>query len=124
MVKSFNYIAFGSWNYFKEHIGVVTMDRWGMFEYTPPDTAKRLESLGGDAIAFLEKLPFFLCTEVRFKYGKKGNTVFMLIKYSRISHTKLQQNDVSAKFETLIDFGEVQFSHIKKAASAFGADQF
>ncbi len=93
-----------------------------MFEYTPPDTGKRLESLDSTAIAFLEKLPSFLCTEVRST--DDGDAVSMLIKYGRISHTTPQQKEVSTTFETLIDFGEVQFDHIRAAASVFGADRF
>jgi hypothetical protein len=91
-----------------------------MFEYTPPDTGKRLESLDSTAVAFIEKLPTFLCTEVR----STDDAVSMLIKYGRISDTMPQQKEVSTTFETLIDFGEVQFDNIEAAASVFGADRF
>ena len=122
MAESFNYISFGDWECVEGQVGVVTMGRGRMFEYTPPDTGKRLESLDSTAIAFLEKLPSFLCTEVRST--DDGDVVSMLIKYGRISHTTLQQKEVSTTFETLIDFGEVQFDHIRAAASVFGVDRF
>jgi hypothetical protein len=120
MAESFNYISFGNWEYVEGQVGVITMGRGRMFEYTPPDTGKRLESLDSTAIAFLEKLPTFLCTEVR----STDDAVSMLIKYGRISDTTPEQKDVSTTFETLIDFGEVQFDHVEAAASVFGADRF
>ncbi|MEI4264180.1 hypothetical protein [Roseovarius sp. D0-M9] len=60
MVESFNYISFGNWENVEGNVDVVTMLRGRMFEYTPSDTEKRLESLDDDAIAFLETLPTFL----------------------------------------------------------------
>lgn len=122
MTERFNYIAFGNQECVKNHVDVVTMGRGRMFEYTPPDTAKRLESLGGGAIAFLEKLPSFLCTEAHL--AEDSDAVSMLIKYGSISQTTPQQEKVSTKFKTLIDFGKVQFDHIDAAASVFGVDQF
>ena len=87
MAESFNYISFGNREYVDGHVGVVTMGRGRMFEYTPPDTGKRLESLDSTAIAFLEKLPTFLCTEA----SSTDDAVSMLIKYGRISHTTPQK---------------------------------
>ncbi|MBM7330458.1 FRG domain-containing protein [Agrobacterium sp. S2] len=91
-----------------------------MFEYTPSDTEKRLESLDGTAIAFLEKLPTFLCSEIK----SNEDTVSMLIKYGRISNIDPGRKEVSAAFETLIDFGEVSFEDIEAARTVFGADKF
>ncbi|WP_206532355.1 MULTISPECIES: hypothetical protein [unclassified Mesorhizobium] len=65
MTENFNYISFGSWEYVEGSVDVVTMGRGRMFEYTPSDTEKRLEGLDSTAIAFLEKLPTFLCSEIK-----------------------------------------------------------
>ena len=120
MAESFNYISFGNWEYLEGNVDNVTMGRGRMFEYTPSDTEKRLESLDGAAIAFLEKLPTFLCSEIK----PSGDAVSMLIKYGRISHTSPGRREVSAAFETLIDFGEVEFDDIEAARTVFGADRF
>jgi hypothetical protein len=58
-------MSFGNWEYVEGNVDVVTMGRGRMFEYTPSDTEKRLESLDSTAIAFLEKLPTFLCCPCR-----------------------------------------------------------
>lgn len=120
MAESFNYISFGNWEYVEGNVDVVTMGRGRMFEYTPSDTEKRLESLDSTAIAFLEKLPTFLCSEIK----STGDAVSMLIKYGRISDTTPGRREVSTTFETLIDFGEVGFDDIEMAGSVFGADRF
>ncbi|MGN6317583.1 FRG domain-containing protein [Trinickia sp.] len=119
-MESFNYISFGNWEYLEGSVDDVTMGRGRMFEYTPPDTEKRLESLDSTAIAFLEKLPTFLCSEIK----STGSAVSMLIKYGRISHTTPGPKEVSTTFETLIDFGEVEFDDVKAAGAVFGADRF
>ncbi|WP_223277274.1 FRG domain-containing protein [Cupriavidus metallidurans] len=120
MVESFNYISIGNWASFEGGLDDVTMGRGRMFEYTPSDTEKRLESLDPTAIAFLERLPTFLCSEVKLT----GNAASMLIRYGRISHITPGEKEVSTAFETLIDFGEVEFDDIKTAGSVFGADRF
>lgn len=120
MVESFNYLSVGNWAYLEGNIDTVTMGRGRMFEYTPSDIEKRLERLDSTAVAFLEKLPTFLCSEIK----SSGNAASMLIKYGRISHTTPGRKEVSTKFETLIDFGEVEFDDIETAGSVFGADQF
>lgn len=120
MTENFNYISFGNWEYVEGNVDVVTIGRGRMFEYTPPDTEKRLESLDSTAIAFLEKLPTFLCSEIK----SAGDAVSMLIKYGRISDTTRGRREVSTTFETLIDFGEVGFDDIETAGSVFGADRF
>lgn len=120
MVESFNYISFGNWENVDGNVDVVTMLRGRMFEYTPSDTEKRLESLDDDAIAFLETLPTFLCSEI----APAGNVVSMLIKYGRISNITTGRKEVSMTFATQIDFGEVIFDDIETAGSVFGADRF
>ncbi|MEP9369802.1 FRG domain-containing protein [Xanthobacter sp. VNH20] len=120
MTESFNYISFGNWENVVGNVDVVTMGRGRMFEYTPSDTEKRLESLDGTAIAFLEKLPTFLCSEIK----QGGDTVSMLIKYGRISAIEPGRKEVSAAFETVTDFGEVDFEDIEAARRVFGADKF
>lgn len=60
MAESFNYISFGNWECIEGNIDIFTMGRGRMFEYTPPNTEKRLESLDSTAIAFLESYrPFY-----------------------------------------------------------------
>ena len=120
MTESFNYISFGNWECVEGSIDTVTMGRGRMFEYTPPDTERRLESLDATAITFLETLPTFLCSEVRLA----GGTASMLIKYGRISGISPGPREVSVSFETQIDFGEVAFADIEAARTTFGADQF
>lgn len=120
MAENFNYISFGNWENVEGDIDVVTMGRGRMFEYTPPDTEKRLEGLDETAIAFLEKLPTFLCSEV--KQGE--NSASMIIKYGRISQIQSERREVSASFATEIDFGEVEFEDVEAARSVFGADRF
>lgn len=119
-MKSFNYISFGNWEYLAEKGNEITMGRGRMFEYTPSDIEKRLESLDSAAIAFLEKLPTFLCSEIE----KAGDGVSMFIKYGRISHTTAGPKGVSTVFNTLIDFGKVEFGDINAARMLFGADRF
>lgn len=120
MADSFNYISVGDWEKIEGNVDVVTMFRGRMFEYTPPDTEKRLEGLASAAIAFLKTLPTFLCSEVKLT----GDAVSMLIKYGRISDFTLRSKVVATNFETQIDFGEVTFHDIEAARSIFGADRF
>lgn len=91
-----------------------------MFEYTPPDIEKRLESLDTSAVAFLEKLPTFLCSEIR----RSKDAIFMYIKYGRISQIKPALREVSALFDPLLDFGEVEFKDITAAQILFSVDRF
>ncbi|CUX50613.1 FRG domain protein [Agrobacterium tumefaciens str. CFBP 5621] len=120
MAESFNYISFGNWGNVEGDIDVIAMGRGRMFEYTPSDTEKRLESLDSTAIAFLERLPTFLCSEIK----PSGENVSMLIKYGRIFNIDAQRKEVLAAFETVIDFGEVNFEDIDSARAVFGADKF
>lgn len=119
-MQSFNYISFGNRDYLAGNGNEISMGRGRMFEYTPTDIEKRLEILDSTAIAFLEKLPTFLCSEImRVRDG-----VLMLIKYGRISQTTSWVKEVSTLFETVIDFGEVEFDDIETAQRVFGADRF
>jgi len=120
MAESFNYISFGNWEEIEGSVDVITMGRGRMFEYTPSDIERRLESLDGTAKAFLEKLPTFLCSEIK----PSGDAVSLLIKYGRISGISSERKEISAAFETLIDFGEVNFPDIEVARTVFGADRF
>lgn len=120
MAENFNYISFGNWEYVEGNVSIITMGRGRMFEYTPSDTGKRLESLDPTAISFLETLPTFLCSEIQ----SAKDSVSMLIKYGRISNITPERKEVSATFETQIDFGEVKFDDIETASLTFGADRF
>jgi hypothetical protein len=120
MSENFNYIAFGSREYLEGDIDQIDMNRGRMFEYTPSDVAKGLEDLDNAAIEFLEKLPTFLCSEI--SRGNGGAS--MLVRYGRISDTTAQRREVTTKFETLINFGEVAFENVDDALEVFGADQF
>lgn len=119
MVESFNYISFGNWEKLEGEVRYLNIPRGRMFEYTPSDTEKRLESLDPTAIAFLETLPTFLCSEIRL-----AGEVSMLIKYGRVSEVTPRPKEVSMTFETQADFGEVTFDDIEAARSVFGADRF
>lgn len=120
MAGNFNYISFGNWEYVDGSVDSIAMGRGRMFEYTPSDIAARLENLDEAAAAFLEGLPAFLCSEIQ-----SGDAdVSMLIKYGRVSKIATEGREVSATFETLLDFGEVRFDNVEAAGSAFGADRF
>lgn len=120
MAENFNYISFGNWKCVEGEIDNISMGQGRMFEYTPSDVEKRLEGFDSTAVAFLEKLPTFLCSEIK----PNGETESMLIKYGRVSSVKLEGRKVSANFETLIDFGELVFPDIEAARAVFGADSF
>jgi hypothetical protein len=120
MSESFNYIAFGNREYVEGMVGVIEMSRGRMFEYTPTDVEKRLEDLGPTSIAFLEKLPTFLCSEI----SRSGGAASMAIKYGRIEGTTPGRKEVSTTFNTLIDFGDVEFVDVEQARELFGADGF
>jgi hypothetical protein len=117
---SFNYIAFGNREYVEGVVDVIEMGRGRMFEYTPTDIEKRLEDLGPTSIAFLEKLPTFLCSEI----DRSGSATSMAIKYGRIENTRPGRKEVSTTFKTLIDFANVEFISVEQARDIFGADGF
>lgn len=120
MAGNFNYISFGNRSFVEGPVDDVIMGRGRMFEYTPSDTEKRLQSLDSTAIIFLINLPTFLCSEV----GSNGATVSMLIKYGQIVDITPGSKEVYATFKTLIDFGEVEYNNIETAGLVFGADRF
>jgi hypothetical protein len=116
--KNFNYIAFGNSDYVEA--AVIEMPRGRMFEYTPTDIGKRLENLGPKSIAFLEKLPTFLCSEI----DRSGDAPSMVIKYGLIENTRPDRKEVATTFRTLTDFGEVKFASVEQARDIFEADGF
>jgi hypothetical protein len=120
MSESFNYISFGSRDYVEGAVDIIEMSRGRMFEYTPTDIEKRLEDLGPTSIAFLEKLPTFLCSEI----GRSASAASMVVKYGRIENTTPGRKEVSTTFKTLIDFGDVEFADVEQARDLFGADGF
>jgi hypothetical protein len=83
MSENFNYIAFGNRDRVEGAVDIIEMDRGRMFEYTPTDIEKRLENLDPTSIAFLEKLPTFLCSEI----SRWDGVASMVVKYGRIENT-------------------------------------
>ncbi|WP_454719082.1 hypothetical protein [Caulobacter segnis] len=81
MSEKFNYIAFGNHDLVKDDRGQVTMSRRRMLEYTPADIRTRLEALDARALAYLDKLPTFLCSEITRSARGAG----MLVKYGRVA---------------------------------------
>lgn len=120
MRDNFNYISFGNWDRVQGDGRDITMNRGRMFEYTPADTEKRLEVLDSSAIAFLEGLPTFLCSEIEQAAG----SVSMIIKFGKIRNIVSHSKEVSAEFDPIIDLGEVSFEDIDTIRSVFGVDQF
>lgn len=124
MSENFNYIAFGNRDHLEGEVGSIGMGRGRMFEYTPTEIAKGVEDLDSDAIAFLEQLPTFLCSEIGSGGGGGGDRLSMIVRYGRISGTDVKRREVVTNFETLIDFGEVEFDSVEQAIVLFGADRF
>jgi FRG domain len=115
MTDTFNYISFGNWNLIEGHIERIRMSRARMFEYTPVELEKSLEALEPDALAFLEKLPTFLCSEI--KSTLRGES--MAIKFGRVSNIHLDGYEVVADYEVLIDFGVITFNNSRDALEIF-----
>jgi hypothetical protein len=120
MAESFNYIAFGDRDYVTSDLGPIEMSRGRMFEYTPTDIEKRLESLDPASVAFLEDLPTLLCSEIR----REETGVSMVVKYGRIGGTTVERKEVFTTFRLLIDFGVVNFADRTDAQDLFEADGF
>lgn len=120
MSDNFNYIAFGNPDCVEATDDPISMNRGRMFEYTPSDLSSALENLEADSKQFLENLPSFLCSEI----SRSGAEASMLIKYGKISDVTLDGREVTAKFETLVDFGEVSFGSVSEAKQVFAADEF
>lgn len=120
MPDHFNYISFGDAAYVAGVDGPLEMYRGRMFEYTPTELEKRLESLDARSLAFLETLPTFLCSEaIRTEEGVK-----MVVRYGRVAHVGLGGREVSATFQPLVEFGEVAFEDMEAATAVFEADAF
>lgn len=120
MAENFNYIAFGDRKYVESDLGIIEMSRGRMFEYTPTDIEKRLESLDPTSVAFIEKLPAFLCSEI----SREESGFSMVVKYGRIEATTVERKEVATTFKLLIDFGTVEFADLGQAQDLFGADGF
>ena len=120
MLSHFNYIAFGNRDYVEGEVDVIEMSRGRMFEYTTNDIEKRLDKLDQSSIYFLETLPTFLCSEI----GRDNGKLSMVVKYGRITETTPIRRYVSTRFETLIDFGNVELENIEQAVDIFDAGGF
>jgi hypothetical protein len=120
MAEAFNYIAFGNREDVEGDIDSVEMSRGRVFEYTPPDIATRLEALDPTSLAFLEKLPTFLCSEIRGQFGAFS----MVVKYGTLEAVSFISREVTARFHLLIDFGTLEFGTLDEARAIFGADNF
>jgi FRG domain. len=120
MSENYNYIALGSREYVEGVADSIAMSRGRMFEYTPSDIAKRLERLDSASIAFLKKLPTFLCSEIE----NTGDAVTMIVKFGRIGKTTTDRKEVTATFETLVDFGVVEFIDEMEAQALFETSRF
>jgi hypothetical protein len=116
LTDAFNYIAFGNWDLVEGDIDGIEMNRVRMFEYTPTDFEKRLEALGPEALSYLEKLPTFLCSEIRTTLAGKS----MAIKFGRVSNIRLNRGEVVATFDTINDFGTITFDDVQQALKIFG----
>lgn len=119
MTENFNYIAFNDPDYV-EGVEDIEVSRGRMFEYTPIELAKGLETLDDNAIEFLENLPTFFCTEI----ARENGGVFMTVRYGRIGGTKAGRREITTKFEPLIEFGTVNFDDVDQANALFGFSRF
>ncbi len=120
MSETFNYISFGHREFVEGAVDLIEMNRGRMFEYTPPELSPALETLDPSAIAFLEQLPTFLCSEIGGEYG----ALTMVVKYGRVSAVTPGSREVKARFITLIDFGTLSFTDLDDARAVFAADKF
>ena len=120
MLENFNYISFGNRSWLAEDDTLIEMGRGRMFEHTPTDTEQRLVGLDGPALAFLEKLPTFLCSEI--DTGPDQPT--MLVRFGHLRQIRADKKVVAAQFSTAVNFGEVQFPSVEAARKAFGIVNF
>jgi hypothetical protein len=120
MAESFNYVAFGDIDYVARARGSITMPRGRMFEYTPTDIEKRLEGLDPTAVAFLEQLPTFLCSEL----VQVDSVARMVVRFGRIEQTESGRREVTTIFKPLVEFGEINFESRAMAQALFGLDAF
>ncbi|WP_419321100.1 FRG domain-containing protein [Caulobacter sp. ErkDOM-E] len=120
MADNFNYIAFGDMGYVADADGPIAMSRGRMFEYTPTDIEKRLEGLDPTAIAFLEQLPTFLCSEL----AQLDGAARMVVRFGRIEQTMSGRREVNTTFRPLVEFGEIDFENRAAAQALFDLDAF
>jgi len=116
MVENFNYIAFGNRSWLADDVASLEMGKGRMFEHTPTDVEPRLVAMDVPAIAFLEKLPTFLCSEIDTRPANPT----VLIRFGRIQNTRVDKKIVRTDFVTEVNFGEVAFSSVEAARDAFG----
>jgi len=116
----FNYISFGDRDNDAFTKGTIEMPRSRMFEYTPTDIEKSLERLDEAALAYIEGLPSFLCSEI----GGNGSGPNMRVLYGRVSTVKVEESKIIAVFTVEQDFGEIDFETVRAARAVFGADKF
>lgn len=112
MAEAYNYIAFGAREYVEDVPDPITMPRGRMFEYTPSELERSLAGLDTDSLAYLNRLPTFLCSEAIRVDSPKTSVV---IKYGHIEGTTAQAREVSTRFVSEIDFGEVVFETVDTA---------
>ncbi|WP_406852111.1 FRG domain-containing protein [Brevundimonas sp. BH3] len=105
MADNFNYISFGNRDFIPQAGGRISMSLRRMFEYTSDDTRARLQSLGTTALAYLESLPTFLCSEII----RDSERTAVEVRYGRVSDITVGSNNVEATFNEEINFGEVEF---------------
>lgn len=120
MAENFNYISFGNRDFIPEAGGRISMSRRRMFEYTSDDTRARLQSLSATALAYLESLPTFLCSEII----RDGERTAVEVRYGRVSGITVGGGDVEATFNEEINFGEVEFADADAARDVLRAGAF
>ena len=91
-----------------------------MFEYTPVDIEKRLENLSVNSLAFMERLPTFVCSEI----GKAKKQAVMQVRFGVVEAVAVDRKEVSARFRPLVEFGEVTFPDVEAATALFEAGGF
>jgi hypothetical protein len=119
MSENFNYIAFGDRDYV-ETAEYIRIGRGRMFEYTPTEAAKGLETFDENTVEFLEKLPTFLCSEI----AREEDGVSTAVRYGSIAETRAGRREVTAKFQPLMEFGAVKFENVDQATALFGLGGF
>lgn len=119
LAEHFNYIAYGNDDYLSSDNLDYAMSRGRMFEYTPVDLERRLETLRSAALDFIERLPTFVCSEL-----SSGRNPTMIVRFGTISGMRADTREVTATFHPIVEFGEVTFASAEQAKELFGADGF
>ena len=115
MAGYINYVSYGAEGYLEEDSFDLSMSRGRMFEYTPVDMEKRLESLSADSLAYMEQLPTFVCSEI----GKARKNAVMRIRFGVINDVVAGRKEVSATFRPIVEFGQVTFPDVEAATALF-----